>query len=417
MSAPCQTTAGALAPPTSTAGLSLAEVIGASLPLYPRHTLLPAQWKVLRAILACHTPALGAHCYRCADCDRQHVQLHSCRNRHCPRCQGSLATAWLHSQERALLPVPYFHLVFTLPHCLNPVVRQNRAVLYKLLFDSAAQTLVQFGQRRLGGQIGLTAVLHTWGQTLTDHYHVHCIVTGGALAGQRWRNASPHYLFPVKALSKVFRGKFCSALEQLLTQGTLALHGELKPLAQSQGQCKLLREAVRTKWVVYAKRPFAGPTQVLKYLSLYTHRVALSERRLLSLDRAQARVSFSYKDYADGAQRKTMTLALQDFMRRFLLHILPERFVKIRHYGILGNHRRDQRIAHIRTLLPAQPQPPADQQSSQGLTGDTRAWLVAALAQAAVEPAHIRCPFCGSRRMTLVAVVQSPRFTPRFDSS
>jgi DNA-directed RNA polymerase subunit RPC12/RpoP len=408
MSAPCPTTAGAVAPPTSTAGLSLAEVIGAGLPLYQKgHTLLPAQWKVLRAILACRTPALGAHGYRCADCGREHVQLHSCRNRHCPRCQGSLAAAWLDKQARALLPVPYFHLVFTLPHGLNPLVRQNRAVLYKLLFDSAAQTLLQFGRRRLGGQIGLTAVLHTWGQTLTDHYHVHCIVTGGAWADPGWRSASPHYLFPVKALSKVFRGKFCSGLEQLLSTGRLELHGELQPLAQSPGQGRLLREAVRTKWVVYAKRPFAGPRQLLTYLSLYTHRVAISERRLLSLNPAQGSVSVSYKDYADGAQRKTMTLALDEFMRRFLLHLLPRRFVKIRHYGILGNHGRDARLERIRALLSA-PRPAAVP-SPPPLSASTRALLIKLLAQDSFDSRAPRCPFCGSYRLELIAVTRPIR--------
>ena len=417
MSAPCPTTAGAVALPTPTAGLSLAEVIRAALPLYEQtHTLLSSQWKVLRAILACRTPALGAHLYRCADCGREHVQLHSCRNRHCPRCQGSRAAAWLDRQQSALLPVPYFHLVFTLPHGLNPLIRQNRTVLYKLLFESAAQTLLEFGRRRLGGQMGVTAVLHTWGQTLTDHYHVHCIVTGGALSDEGWRNTSPHYLFAVQALSKVFRGKFCSALEPLLATGALELHGELKPLAQSQNRRRLLRQAVRTKWVVYAKRPFAGPLQVLNYLSLYTHRVAISERRLLSVNQTAGSVSFSYKDYADGAQRKVMTLALAEFIRRFLLHVLPERFVKIRHYGILGNPQRDTRIERIRALL-ATPPPAATVSSVQPLTASTRALLIKLLAQDSFDFSPIRCPFCGSYRLKLIAVAPPVRSIAPLDSS
>jgi len=417
MSAPCPSPAGAVAPPISQAHLSLAEVLRAGLPAYQKsRSLLPPQWKVLRAILACRTPALGAHCYRCDDCGREHVQLHSCRNRHCPRCQGSLAAAWLDKQEGALLPVPYFHLVFTLPHGLHPLIRQNRAALYKLLFDAAAQTLLEFGRRRLGGQVGVTAVLHTWGQTLTDHYHVHCLVTGGAWAEQGWRSASPHYLFPVRALSKMFRGKFCSALEQLLAAGTLEFHGELKPLSEPAGRRQLLRRAVATKWVVYAKRPFAGPRQVLKYLSLYTHRVAISERRLLGLDRTEASVRFSYKDYADGAQRKVMTLALDEFVRRFLLHLLPERFVKIRHYGILGNHQRHQRIEHIRTLL-APPQPPAQSRSAHSCAAGARAVLITILAKAAAESGPIRCPFCGSARMKLVRVLHPVRPAAKLDSS
>jgi len=417
MSAPCPPTAGALAPPTSADHLSLAEVLRAGLSVYQRtRALLPQQWKVLRAILACRTPALGAHCYRCDHCGREHVQLHSCRNRHCPRCQGSLAAAWLDKQEGALLPVPYFHLVFTLPHCLNPLIRQNRAALYKLLFEAAAQTLLEFGRRRLHGQVGVTAVLHTWGQTLTDHYHLHCLVPGGALGDKGWRSASPHYLFPVQALSKMFRGKFCRALEQLFMAGTLEFHGKLKPLSEPAGSRQLLRLAAATKWVVYAKRPFAGPRQVLTYLSLYTHRVAISERRLLSLDRTETSVRFSYKDYADGAQRKVMTLALDEFVRRFLLHLLPERFVKIRHYGILGNHQRHQRIEHIRTLLPP-PQQPAQSPSPQSLTASTRAGLITIPAKAAAEPGSIRCPFCGSGPMKLVRVLHPVRPTAKLDSS
>jgi hypothetical protein len=417
MSAPCPTTAGAVAAQASQPTLSLAEVLGAGLPAYQKtHTLLPSQWKVLRAIQACRTPALGAHCYRCADCGREHVQLHSCRNRHCPRCQGSLAAAWLEKQESALLPVPYFHLVFTLPHCLNPLIRQNRGLLYKLLFDSAAQTLLEFGERRFGGQIGVTSVLHTWGQNLTDHYHVHCIVTGGALGEEGWKSAPPHYLFSVRALSAVFRGKFCSALEQLLTDSKLELHGELAPLAQKENGHKLLRKAVATQWVVYAKRPFAGPMQVLNYLSLYTHRVAISERRLLSLDPTHGTVSFSYKDYADGAQRKVMSLHLIEFIRRFLLHLLPERFVKIRHYGILGNHQRIARIERIRILLATQPNTTAAP-PTKPLSEGTRVLLIAILAQNSHDAGQVCCPFCGSYRLKLIAVMQAARPIARLDSS
>jgi DNA-directed RNA polymerase subunit RPC12/RpoP len=416
MSAPCPSSAGAVRPQSSPAHLSLAEVLGAGLPAYQKsHSILPPQWKVLRAILACRTPALGAHCYRCQDCGREHVQLHSCRNRHCPRCQGSLAAAWLDKQQSALLPVPYFHVVFTLPHCLHPLIRQNRARLYKLLFEGAAQTLLEFGRRRWGGPMGVTAVLHTWGQTLTDHYHVHCLVTGGALTEKGWRRASPHYLFSVQALSQVFRGKFCSALEQLFVGGKLTLQGELKSLETLENSRQWLRQAVATKWVVYAKRPFAGPLQVLDYLSLYTHRVAISERRLLSLNHTEGTVSFSYKDYAEGAQRKVMTVALEEFVRRFLLHLLPERFVKIRHYGILGNHRRHQRIEHIRTLLAAQQA--AQTQGTGVLTAGLRAVLVLILATATTAPGQIRCPSCGSVRLRLVRVLQPARATARLDSS
>lgn len=417
MPAPCRGKTGPARPDAPKAPLTLAEVLRAGLPLYRKtQVLLPPQRKVLRAILACRTPALGAHCYRCADCGREHVQLHSCRNRHCPRCQGSLAAAWLEKQEEALLPIPYFHLVFTLPHVLNPLVRQNRRLLYKLLFDSAAQTLLEFGERRLHGQIGVTAVLHTWGQNLNDHYHVHCIVTGGALGPSGWKAAHPHYLFPVKALSEVFRGKFCRALEQLFVGHALEFHGQLESLAQKTNFRHFLRQAAQPKWVVYAKRPFAGPMPVLEYLSLYTHRVALGERRLLALDPANGTVSFSYKDYADGARRKTMTLRLEEFIRRFLLHLLPERFVKIRHYGFLGNHGRATRLEKIRALLDKRAKPlPATMQKAG--RPSIPALLLATLAQPSVRSGEPTCPFCGSQQLRVVRIISGSSSPSVFDSS
>jgi hypothetical protein len=417
MPVPCRQRTGPETPSVQPVSLRLAEVLRAGLPLYRQtQVLVPAQGKVLRAILACRTPALGAHCYRCADCGREHVQLHSCRNRHCPRCQGSLAMAWLEKQEEALLPIPYFHLVFTLPHLLNPLVRQNRRVLYKLLFDSAAQTLLEFGQRRFGGQIGVTAVLHTWGQNLGDHYHVHCIVTGGALGSQGWKQAPAHYLFPIKALSLVFRGKFCSALEQLFAERALEFHGQLESLAQEEKFRQFLRQAARPKWVVFAKRPFAGPMQVLEYLSLYTHRVALGEKRLITLDQAHGTVSFSYKDYADGARPKIMTLRLEEFVRRFLLHLLPERFVKIRHYGFLGNHGRATRLEKIRALLDQRPKPVLGTGQKAGLPSIT-ALLLATLAQPKAQSGEATCPFCGSPHLRVVRIISGCSWPAVFDSS
>jgi hypothetical protein len=216
----------------------------------------------------------------------------------------------LAQQEAALLPVPYFHLVFTLPHVLNPLIQQNQRELYTLLFTAATQTLLAFGQNRFRVQVGITAVLHTWSQTLLDHYHLHCVVAGGGLSadGTQWVTTPAHYLFAVRALSKVFRGKFCAGLEQLYREGKLQFHGKLAPLAEPQAYQRLLRQAVRKKWVVYAKRPFAGPRQVLGYLSRYTHRVALSPRRLLELDQQNQTVTFSWKDYVEEAKRKTMRL-------------------------------------------------------------------------------------------------------------
>src|SRR5215471_3740839 len=332
---------GCGAPPVWVAGPSLAAVLRAgiqsSLPALPKH-----HWRILNALLACRTPALGGHRYLCQQCGQSHFVPHSCRNRHCPLCQGAAAREWLAQQQAALLPVPYFHLVFTLPHTLNPLIQQNQQALYTLLFAAATETLLEFGQNRFGVQLGITAVLHTWSQTLLDHYHLHCVVTGGGLSadGSQWVSAPPHYLFAVRALSEVFRGKFCAGLQRLYADGRLQFHGQLRPFGQPVAYKRLLRQAVRQRWVVYAKRPFAGPGQVLAYLSRYTHRVALGPRRLLLLHEKDQTITFAWKDYADGAKRKTMTMNLREFVRRFCLHLLPKRFVKIRHFGFLSNRQR-----------------------------------------------------------------------------
>lgn len=365
--------------------------------------LSPHQWKTLRALALCRTGALGGQVFYCPHCRREHVVAHSCRNRHCPHCQGAQAVDWLERQSASLLPVPYFHLVFTLPHLLNGLIRQNRAPLFKLLFDAATQTLLEFGDQRLGAQLGLTAVLHTWSQRLGDHYHLHCIVTGGGVARDqsRWMHTAPHYLFPVRALSRKFRGKYLAGLNALHAAGKLEFHGELQVLGAPAQFAALLRQTARSQWVVYAKRPFAGPAQVLAYLSRYTHRVALSPRRLLAAD--ETTVSFSYKDYADGSRQKKMTLATAEFVRRFCLHVLPERFVKIRHYGLLGNRKKQTRLARARALLGAAP--PAEPQSLPEL-----------LQAPATQRAPACCPFCHQPGLLRLGRVP-PRPVPRFDSS
>ena len=392
------------------AGPSLAEVLRLGLsvatPRLPTH-----HWKILHALLACRTPALGGHRYRCEQCERTHFVPHSCRNRHCPLCQGQAARRWLKQQEAALLPVPYFHLVFTLPHELNPLIRQNQRVLYPLLFAAASQTLLEFGQNRLRAQLGLTAVLHTWSQTLLDHYHLHCIVTGGGLAGggTHWAAAPAHYLFAVRALSVVFRVKFCAGLQRLYAGGKLQFHGQLAPWAAAPKFQALLRQATRRRWVVYAKRPFAGPQQVLAYLSRYTHRVAISPRRLLRLDGQTQTVTFAWKDYADGARSKTMTLGAGEFVRRFCLHLLPKGFVKIRHFGFLSNRQRGRRVAQARMLLePVAPTVSGASEPSSAAAAESEA------------PPGVVCPYCGSRRLRLVEIVPArclPRAAPILDSS
>lgn len=305
---------------------------------------------------------------------------------------------WLQRQEAALLPIPYFHVVFTLPHLLHPLIRQNRRALFKLLFESAAQTLLAFGRHELKAQLGLTAVLHTWGQTLVEHYHVHCIVTGGGLAldGSGWVQSSSYYLFAVRALSQMFGGKFRAGLQRLHAQGKLEFHGQIQALSQPATFAPLLHQLQGHKPVVYAKKPFAGPQQVLKYLSRYTHRVAISHGRLRSV--SQESVTFSYKDYADGHRRKTMTLAVEEFVRRFCLHLLPERFVKIRHYGLLGNRNRAQRLQQARQCLGvAPPAPPEAQDKASPGTVPTPA----------EERPRLRCPHCGAD--ALVWVEEVPR--------
>ena len=306
--------------------LLLAEVLRAGLPAYARtHRLPPHHWKILNAIQVCRTPLLGGHQYQCAHCRCVHFAPHACGNRHCPTCQGINSQRWLSAQAGLLLPIPYFHLVFTLPHQLNPLIGQNQKALYDLLFASAAETLLSFGRNNLGAQLGVTAVLHTWSQTLLDHYHLHCIVSGGgpALDGSRWVHSRPDYLFHVGALSTVFRAKFCEGLQRLCAQGQLQFQGQLQPLGLERHFQGLVREATHQGWVVDSKRPFAGPQQVLAYLSRYTHRVGLSNRRLLHLDPAAGTVTFDYKDYADGARHKSMQLDLSEFIRRLCLHFLP----------------------------------------------------------------------------------------------
>jgi len=300
------------------------------------------------------------------------------------------------------------HLVFTLPHALNGLIRQNRRELYNLLLEAASQTLLEFGRARFKAHIGVTAVLHTWSRTLLDHYHLHCIVTGGgvALDGRQWNGSGPHFLFPIKALSRMFRAKFLAGLKQRFDAGQLEFHGSLQSLAQPAAFAALARQAARPGWVVYAKRPFAGPQQVLAYLSRYTHRVAISNHRILSAD--EHAVTFAYKDYADEARRKQMTLAPMEFIRRSCLHVLPPRFVKVRHYGLLGNRQRQQRLARVRELLKsALPVPqPATRPAQPPQPNPTT-----------------HCPHCGEPALMFVGRVARPRrprrrrSAPQLDSS
>src|SRR6266498_2642725 len=306
------------------------------------HVLSRAQGRALRAIEVCRTAELGGHRAVCTACGAERITYNSCRNRHCPKCQRVATERWLAARRPEVLPIPYFHVVFTLPHALNPLVQSHPRLLYRLLFHSAASTLLRFGRdpRHLGGELGVSAVLHTWGQNLSQHVHVHCVVTGGALApgGTRWLPARPGFLFPVRAMAKLFRGRYLSRLRRAFERGELHLTGALAALAEPAAFTAWLTELRRSAWVVYCKPPFAGPDHVLAYLGRYTHRVALSNDRLLAL--ADGRVRFRWRDYADGDRVKIMELEVDEFLRRFLLHVVPDGFVRLRHFGLLANRPR-----------------------------------------------------------------------------
>jgi Putative transposase/Transposase zinc-binding domain len=352
------------------------------------------QLKVMTAIEQCRTAALGGHVAACERCDHVQIAYNSCRNRHCPKCQASAAEAWLAERRRELLPVPYYHVVFTLPASIADIAYQNKAVVYDLLFRTAAETLLTIAAdpKHLGARIGMTAVLHTWGSALTHHPHVHLIVPGGGLApdGTRWVSCRPGFFLAVRVLSALFRRLMLAALGKAHRAGRLTFVGRLAALADAGAFSAHLAPLKKTRWFVYAKRPFAGPEAVLTYLSRYTHRVAISNRRLVALD--DDGVRFRWKDYrADGHTRwKTMTLPVPEFIRRFLLHLLPAGFHRIRHYGFLANGQRRAVVARARALLAAKPEAPDDQPLAADGSGDT----ATGSADAAPPPAY-RCPCCG----------------------
>ncbi len=331
-------------PPT---GPEIAEIIRQFAHLLP--ALTPDQARVLRDLANCRTAALGGHLQECDRCGHLEPFLNSCLNRHCPKCQSLNQARWLEARQADLLPVEYFHLVFTVSDVLQPLFIANQKACYNLLFRAVSETLkeVALNPKHLGAQVGLLAVLHTWTQTLLYHPHVHCIVPGGGLTpdGEEWRSCKQGFFLPVKVLSKVFKGKLLSKLEKAVQTGELRLP-QGNPLA-------LLKQAARKKWNVYSKAPFGGPDQVLRYLGRYTHRIAISNHRLVAIDERQ--VSFEWKDRADGGKKKTMTLDGDDFLRRFLLHVLPAGFMRIRYYGFLANAVRENSIALCRKLLGDQP--------------------------------------------------------------
>lgn len=384
--------------PASRPTLEVADIVrGAGEAYRSTHRLSFQQERVLGAIASCRTAALGGHRAQCDHCGAVSIRYCSCRNRHCPKCQTLAKQRWLERQCADLLDIDYWHLVFTLPHELNALAQSNPRVIYRLLFQSASQTLLEFGRnpRWLGGELGVTMVLHTWGQRLDQHIHVHCVVTGGALSedGERWIAAKPGFLFPVRALSAVFRGKYLDALALAHRRGELHFAGSTAPLAKPAALRGLLATLKANDWVVYAKPPFAGAEQVLSYLGRYTHRVAIGNHRLVSFEHAEVR--FRWRDYAHGNKTKVMALSAEEFLRRFLLHTLPAGFVKIRHYGLLGNRCRHRKVARCRALL-AQPAPePHEPESTE------------AMMQRLTGIDIQRCPVCAQGRLRVIAV-QAP---------
>lgn len=319
----------------------------------------------MRAIEACRTEALGGHIERCEACGRLRYHYHSCRNRHCPTCQTLAKERWLQSRRAELLPVPYFHLVFTLPHELNALAQGNARAIYALLFAAVSATLIEFGEnpRWLGGDLAATLVLHTWGQTLAQHLHLHCLIAAGALgANGQWIRPRRGFLFPVKALSPVFRGKFLAGLQRAFDAGRLRLDGSTLALSEPAARSEWFARLRQPSWVVYAKQPFGGPQQVLDYLGRYTHRVALSNHRLVRVTDTEVR--FRYKDYAHGNARKVLALQPAEFIRRFLLHVLPSGFMRIRHYGLLANRSKRAKLAAARAALDQSPPVPPRQPES-----------------------------------------------------
>jgi hypothetical protein len=354
------------------------------------------QRQVMSAIEQCRTAALGGHVLQCPACDQAQIAYNSCRNRHCPKCQASAARRWLEARQVDLLPVEYYHVVFTLPAPISAIAYTNKAVIYGLLFQIAAETLqtIAADPRHLGARIGLTLVLHTWGSALTHHPHVHGIVPGGGLSpdGQRWIACKPGFFLPVRVLSRLFRRRFLEALTQAHAAGQLQFFGQTIALADAAVFADWLRPLRQIDWVVYAKRPFAGPAAVMAYLARYTHRVAIANSRLIALDARG--VTFKWKDYrAKGKTKyKTMTLSTAEFMRRFLLHVLPTGFHRIRHYGLIANAGRRKNLVRARELLHV---PPSSDDKTN--TDDASA--------EPVQPTYV-CPACGAPMIIIDTLVR-----------
>jgi hypothetical protein len=369
-------------------GPAYRQAYGAQMPL--------RQLRAMRAIEVCRTAVLGGHVEECDACGMVRICYNSCRNRHCPKCQCLAKERWIEARKRDLLPVPYFHVVFTLPEELRPLALRNQKVVYNLLFKAASETLLALAAdpKHLGAQIGFTAILHTWTQTLLDHPHLHCIVPAGGLSadGKQWMAAKERFFLPVRVLSALFRGKFLSYLRAAYKQDRLVFPGQIAPWEATSQFHKLLAELHQKAWMVYCEPPFGRPENVLSYLGRYTHRVAISNERILKLEGDQ--VMFCYRDSADENRTKQMTLPAFEFIRRFLLHILPEGFVKIRHYGILSNRNRNAKLKQVRQVLGC---------NGDDVPDEPLSWQELLHRLTGIDPAV--CPHCGKGQMRMLQVL------------
>ncbi len=357
--------------------------------------------RAMRAIETCRTATQGGHVDECEHCGTKLISYNSCRNRHCPKCQFLKKERWIEDRAKDLLPIPYFHVVFTIPDLLNPLVLRNQEVLYNLLFKAVSETLLELSEdpKRLGAEIGFISILHTWGQNLMEHPHIHNVVAGGGLTpgGRKWKSCNKGFFLPVKVMSKLFRGKFIASLKKLRDQNELVYPGIIGPLAQPTAFNTLIADLYKKKWVVYCKPPFDGTRGVLEYLGRYTHRIAISNHRIVKLE--DDTVSFRWRDYADNNKSKIMTVEAFEFIRRFLLHVLPDRFVKIRHYGLLGNRCRRKKLDRCKQLLASADLNKANQRKET--------WQETLLRLTDIDVG--RCPACGERAMRTVETIKPAR--------
>jgi len=387
----------------TSSSLEVAEIFRQHGPAYRQSHRLPHNHlRVMRAIEGCRTAALGGHKDRCDHCGHLEISYNSCRNRHCPKCQTLRKEKWIEARRKDLLPIEYFHVVFTLPSELNPLVLMNQQVLYDLLFHTTSETLSELAQdpTYLGAKVGMIAILHTWGQNLMDHPHLHWIVTGGGLSsdGKRWISCRKGFFLPVRVLSALFRGKFLRLLKDCFQRGDLVIPAHLRHLQDPADFQTFLRHLYHKKWVVYCKPPFDGPNGVLQYLGRYTHRIAISNNRILTIQ--HGKVSFLWRDYADHDRQKTMTLKADEFIRRFLLHVLPARYVRIRHFGLLANRNRKDLIALCRKIL-------GDAKTVTKENNREETWQEQLLRICGIDVTT--CPVCQKGRMVRIELLRSYR--------